>query len=167
MAASIGQCAEKQSPRGPDLQGKDLQAGSYPKHGSIQVETFPITLGDGSESVRGDNLPQVITPFSKKGLRTNGNGKSVSWYSYMKMCASCKLCISRSSAICVIAYFHTQIRPSSITQSGSDVLYTVSQCTMVSHAFTNRHCRKAALLQSEFIHLKMNKAEVWVAGKTP
>lgn len=78
MAASIGQCAEKQSPRGPDLQGKDLQAGSYPKHGSIQVETFPITLGDGSESVRGDNLPQVITPFSKKGLRNNGNGKSVS-----------------------------------------------------------------------------------------
>ncbi|XP_060791413.1 FRAS1-related extracellular matrix protein 1a isoform X1 [Neoarius graeffei] len=72
-----GQCVEKQSPIGPDLQGKELQAGPYPKHGSIQVETLPITVRDGQETARGDNLPQVITPISKKRLRTNGNRKSI------------------------------------------------------------------------------------------
>ncbi|KAF5895047.1 FRAS1-related extracellular matrix protein 1, partial [Clarias magur] len=69
------QCAAKESPRGPDLRGKEVQAGPYPKHGSIQVETFPITVRDGA--VRGDNFPQVITPVSRKRLRTNGNGKSI------------------------------------------------------------------------------------------
>lgn len=78
MAAFTGQCAEKQTSIGPDLKGKELQAGPYPKHGSIKVETLPITLHNGPGTARGDNLPQVITPIPKKRLRTNGNGKSVS-----------------------------------------------------------------------------------------
>lgn len=78
LSASTAQCAEKGSPRGPDLGGKEVLAGPYPKHGSIQVETLPITVRDGAETVRGDNFPQVITPVSRKRLRTNGNGKSVS-----------------------------------------------------------------------------------------
>lgn len=84
MAASTEQCAEKQSPRGLDLQGKELQAGPYPKHGSIQVETLPITRQDGLGTARGDNLPQVITPISKKRLRANDNVKSVSQYYFKK-----------------------------------------------------------------------------------
>ncbi|KAK2860526.1 hypothetical protein Q7C36_004692 [Tachysurus vachellii] len=72
-----GQCAEKQFPRGPDLQGKEFQAGPYPKHGSIHLETLPVTLRDVPEAARGDNVPEVISPISKKRLRPNGNGKAI------------------------------------------------------------------------------------------
>ncbi|KAK1796819.1 hypothetical protein P4O66_000910 [Electrophorus voltai] len=70
-----GQCGEKLTPGGTTLQGKEIQLGPYPKHGSIQVETLPIT--QGHVFARGDNLPQVIPPVSQKRLRTNGNGKNV------------------------------------------------------------------------------------------
>ncbi|TSL34592.1 FRAS1-related extracellular matrix protein 1 [Bagarius yarrelli] len=72
MDNTNGQCAEEQSPRGPTL-----QAGSYPKHGSIQVETLPITVTNVEETARGDNLPQVTSTVSKKRLRANGNGKTI------------------------------------------------------------------------------------------
>ncbi|XP_076828088.1 FRAS1-related extracellular matrix protein 1a isoform X2 [Brachyhypopomus gauderio] len=70
-----GQCGEELSPGRTSLQGTEVQLGPYPKHGSIQVETFPISQGD--VVARGDSLPQDIPPVPQKRLRTNGNGKKV------------------------------------------------------------------------------------------
>ncbi|XP_022534044.2 FRAS1-related extracellular matrix protein 1a isoform X1 [Astyanax mexicanus] len=72
-----GQCGEKPPQRGTALQGKEVPLGPYPKHGSIQLETLPITLGDVAVSTRGDDLPQIVPTISKKRLRTKGNGKNV------------------------------------------------------------------------------------------
>ncbi|KAL7880187.1 hypothetical protein SRHO_G00024410 [Serrasalmus rhombeus] len=72
-----GKCGEKVPQRGTSLQGKEVPLGPYPRHGSIQVETLPITQKDGTIGARGDDLLQIIPSVSKKRLRTNDNGKKV------------------------------------------------------------------------------------------
>ncbi|KAI4900130.1 hypothetical protein NFI96_005432 [Prochilodus magdalenae] len=72
-----GKCKEQVPQRSTSLQGKEVPLGPYPRHGSIQVETLPITQKDVVIAARGDDLPQVVPSVSKKRLRTKGNGKTV------------------------------------------------------------------------------------------
>ncbi|XP_065144972.1 FRAS1-related extracellular matrix protein 1a [Paramisgurnus dabryanus] len=66
-----GQCSENHF---TDLQGSEMQTGSHPQHGSIQVEVLPFSQG----YIRGDGDVIAETPSSTmKSLRVVGNGKVV------------------------------------------------------------------------------------------
>ncbi|XP_058637530.1 FRAS1-related extracellular matrix protein 1a [Onychostoma macrolepis] len=69
-----GQCREGRFKADTGLQGREVQPGPYPQHGSIQVETLPFSQG----YIRGDGDIIVQAPTAtKKRLRVIGNGKVV------------------------------------------------------------------------------------------
>lgn len=69
-----GQCRAGRFKADTGLQGREVQPGPYPQHGSIQVETLPFSQG----SIRGDGDIIVQAPTAtKKRLRVIGNGKVV------------------------------------------------------------------------------------------
>ncbi|XP_016405558.1 FRAS1-related extracellular matrix protein 1a [Sinocyclocheilus rhinocerous] len=69
-----GQCRESRFKADTGLQGREVQPGPYPQHGSIQVETLPFSQG----YIRGDGDIIVQAPTAtKKRLRVIGNGKVV------------------------------------------------------------------------------------------
>ncbi|KAG5261418.1 hypothetical protein AALO_G00304280 [Alosa alosa] len=77
------------------LGGSQVEPRPVPKHASIQVETLPLTQGDGAAPhthVRGDGAPHSDPSTNRKRLRTSGNG--------------------------------TKIPPSSMHRNGSEVIYT-------------------------------------------
>nr|XP_020450558.1 FRAS1-related extracellular matrix protein 1 isoform X2 [Monopterus albus] len=71
--SGTGQCQLNQVPL---LGGKAIQSDTYPQHGSIQLEKFPI----GTESViltHGDSISRPGASFPKKKLRVMDNPKSI------------------------------------------------------------------------------------------
>uniref|UniRef100_A0A672MFC2 FRAS1-related extracellular matrix protein 1 n=1 Tax=Sinocyclocheilus grahami TaxID=75366 RepID=A0A672MFC2_SINGR len=71
---TYGQCSESRFKADTGLQGREVQPGPYPQHGSIQVETLPFSQG----YIRGDGDIIVQAPTAtKKRLRVIGNGKVV------------------------------------------------------------------------------------------
>lgn len=74
VVCSEGQCTDNNFKVNTDLQASEVKPGSYPQHGSIQVEVLPFSQG----YIRGDGDVIVHTPVAtKKRLRVNGNGKVV------------------------------------------------------------------------------------------
>ncbi|XP_056096314.1 FRAS1-related extracellular matrix protein 1a isoform X1 [Rhinichthys klamathensis goyatoka] len=69
-----GQCRETRIKAGTSIQGREVEPGPYPQHGSIQVETLPFSQG----YIRGDGDITAEAPSTtKKTLRVIGNGKVV------------------------------------------------------------------------------------------
>ncbi|XP_067274903.1 FRAS1-related extracellular matrix protein 1a isoform X2 [Pseudorasbora parva] len=69
-----GQCRQNRIEADTSIQGQEVQPGPYPQHGSIQVETLPLSQG----YIRGDGDIIVEAPSTtKKRLKVIGNGKVV------------------------------------------------------------------------------------------
>lgn len=69
-----GQCRLDQNQEAPVLGGQEIQANTYPQHGSIHLEKLPL----GTDSIiwtRGDSISRPGVP--KKKLRVRGNAKSI------------------------------------------------------------------------------------------
>lgn len=123
---TTGQCRLDQNQEAPVLGGQEIQANTYPQHGSIHLEKLPL----GTDSIiwtRGDSISRPGVP--KKKLRVRGNAKSVS--------TSCKLCclnvlymkslqlnLFGAWVNCCSGFFF-QIAPSSVFHNGTDTVYTV------------------------------------------
>ncbi|XP_056318384.1 FRAS1-related extracellular matrix protein 1a [Danio aesculapii] len=70
-----GLCAERRIGAGSSLQGREVHPGAYPQHGSIQLETLPLSP---EGIIRGDGDTTDQAPAApKKRLRVTGNGKVV------------------------------------------------------------------------------------------
>ncbi|KAJ8008243.1 hypothetical protein DPEC_G00102780 [Dallia pectoralis] len=81
--AGKGQCGASQ---GSSLEGKQVQNGPYPQHGSIHLETLPLaqvdnqvtwTRGDGISLAVPAAVPAAVDVESKKILRVTGNRKAI------------------------------------------------------------------------------------------
>ncbi|XP_059394648.1 FRAS1-related extracellular matrix protein 1a [Carassius carassius] len=69
-----GQCRESRFRADTGLQGREVDSGPYPPHGSIQVETLPFS----QSNIRGDGDIIAQAPSAtKKKLRVTGSGKVV------------------------------------------------------------------------------------------